>query len=156
MQKKIFQNPKVSYQLTTSESQINIMWDTVITKYSGDPHLESLTLQNVSTKAVQTVPCGGLFLAIGHTPNTQALKTSGIRLDDEGATLSREATNTHIASGYVVARDNVYTNIEGVFACGDVVDKTYKQVASAVGTGCMAAIAAERWLEKRNRAVAKL
>ncbi len=80
--------------------------------------------------------CEGLFLAIGHIPNTKKLHETGIELDEEG---------------YVVTQNHVYCNLPGVFACGDVADKTYRQVATAVGSGCMAAIAAERWLMGRAK-----
>jgi thioredoxin reductase (NADPH) len=77
-----------------------------------------------------------LFIAIGHVPNTTGLLQAGIELDEEG---------------YVITKNHVYCNFPGVFACGDVADKIYRQVATAVGSGCMAALAAERWLAGRAK-----
>jgi thioredoxin reductase (NADPH) len=97
---------------------------------SGDKTLGELKLKNVKTGALETVPAAGLFLAIGHEPNTGLFK--GILNLDE--------------VGYVKTDGHTRTNIEGVFAAGDCVDHVYRQGITAAGQGCMAAIQAERWL----------
>ncbi len=124
MQKRVFENPK-----------IDIMWDTVVVGYKGENFLEKIVVKNVKTGEEKEIEVGGLFIAIGHDPNTKMLKGTGLELDEKG---------------YIKVRDNVYTNIEGVFAAGDVHDNVYRQAITAAGFGAMAAIAAERWLEAKH------
>lgn len=88
--------------------------------------------QNTVTGEETEIETAGLFVAIGHEPLTKELRGTGLELDE---------------NGYIKVRDNVYTNIDGVFTGGDVQDRVYRQAISAAGLGCMAAIAAERWLE---------
>lgn len=101
---------------------------------SGDKTLGQLKLKNIKTGAVETVPAAGLFLAIGHEPNTGLFK--GILSLDE--------------VGYVKTDGHTRTNIEGIFAAGDCVDHVYRQGITAAGQGCMAAIQAERWLAEHS------
>lgn len=101
---------------------------------SGDKTLGELKLKNVKTGAVETVAAAGLFLAIGHEPNTGLFKGI-LNLDDVG---------------YVKTDGHTRTNIEGVFAAGDCVDHVYRQGITAAGQGCMAAIQAERWLAEHS------
>ena len=89
-------------------------------------------MRNVLTDEISTLPVTGLFVAIGHQPNTDLFKGI-LDMEDTGY------LNTQPGSSY--------TNVEGVFACGDVQDHTYRQAITAAGSGCMAAIDAERWLE---------
>jgi thioredoxin reductase (NADPH) len=123
MQKRLIEHPK-----------IEILWNTVIEGYEGETVLERLKLRNVKTNERYTQEVGGLFMAIGHTPNTKWLLNTGLEFEQ----------------GYIKVRDNVYTNIEGVFACGDVHDTHYRQAVTAAGFGCMAAISADRWIEAKN------
>ena len=123
MQDRLFANPK-----------INVIWDSIVEDVEGkDNPLEvtSLTLRNVKTGAVSKMPIEGLFVAIGHTPNTALFKDD---LDID-------------ADGYLITKpDSTATNIPGVFAAGDVQDKIFRQAVTAAGTGCMAAIEAEKFL----------
>jgi len=114
-----------------ANEKIEFLWDTVVEGLLGDSKLEGAVVRNVKTGAVTTLPVTGLFVAIGHRPNTDLFKG---QLDMED-------------NGYLVTRpDSSFTNVEGVFACGDVQDHTYRQAITAAGSGCMAAIDAERWL----------
>jgi thioredoxin reductase (NADPH) len=124
MQQRAFDNPK-----------IDIMWDTVVEEYLGDGQLSGLRLRNVHTNEVNDVQFGGVFIAIGHKPNT-GLFQGHLQMKD---------------NGYLVTQpDSSYTDVPGVFACGDVQDDVYRQAITAAGSGCMAAIDAERWLEEQH------
>ena len=112
-------NPKIAF-----------MTDTVVEEVQGTGAVEGLLLRNLKTGARSTFPCQGLFLAIGHEPNTGIFK-GRVELD---------------ASGYVVCKRHTETSVPGVFAAGDVRDPRYRQAVSAAGSGCMAAIDAERYL----------
>jgi len=124
MQERALNNPKIEF-----------MWNTVVEDLVGDTKLEGAVVRNVLTDEVTTLPVTGLFVAIGHRPNTDLFK--GV-LDMED-------------NGYLVTQPgSSYTNIPGVFACGDVQDHTYRQAVTAAGSGCMAAIDCERWLESQH------
>ena len=124
MQQRAFDNPK-----------IEIMWDTVVEEYLGEGQISGLKLRNVNTDEVNDVQFSGVFVAIGHKPNT-GLFAGQLDLKD---------------NGYLITKpDSSYTNVEGVFACGDVQDDIYRQAITASGSGCMAAIDAERWLEDQH------
>lgn len=114
------------------EGKAEILWDTVVTDVLGDQSITGVRLRNTKTGEEYDKPCRGMFLAIGHTPNTELFREF-LDLDD---------------AGYIkLARPfSTYTKIEGVFASGDVADHVYRQAVTAAGTGCMAAIDAERWL----------
>ena len=123
MAERAERNPKISF-----------IWNTVVTEVLGTDQegVTGLRLQNTVTGEESQMEVGGLFLGIGHKPNTDLFH----------GVLEMEET------GYLVTR-GVRTNIEGVFACGDAMDKVYRQAVTAAGTGCMAAIEAERWLAER-------
>ncbi|MFZ8967775.1 MAG: thioredoxin-disulfide reductase [Ilumatobacteraceae bacterium] len=124
MQQRAFDNPK-----------IEILWNHTVTAINGDSRLEGVDVTNTVDGTVSTLPVTGLFVAIGHRPNTDLF--AGILDMDE--------------TGYLVtAPGSTATNIDGVFACGDVQDHTYRQAITAAGSGCMAAIDAERWLEAQH------
>ncbi|MFD8380438.1 thioredoxin-disulfide reductase [Streptomyces sp. NPDC059679] len=120
MQERAFADPKISF-----------IWDSEVTEIRGDNKLAGLTLRDVKTGETSELPATGLFIAIGHDPRTELFKGQ-LDLDDEG---------------YLkVASPSTRTNLAGVFAAGDVVDHTYRQAISAAGTGCSAALDAERYL----------
>lgn len=111
---------------------VQFHWNTVVTDVLGESSITGLRLRDTRTGAESTLDVKGLFVAIGHTPATGFLRGSGIELDDKG----------YIALKHRDSR----TNIEGVFAAGDVADSVYRQAITAAGMGCMAALDAERWL----------
>ena len=124
MQQRAFNNPK-----------IEIVWNTVVDELHGTSKLEGATVRNVGTGEVRTLPVTGLFVAIGHRPNTDLFK-GVLQMDDNGYLITQSGST--------------YTDVNGVFACGDVQDHTYRQAVTAAGSGCMAAIDTERWLEATN------
>ena len=121
MQERAFANPK-----------IEILWNTVVDDLVGTAKLEGAVVRNVVTGAVSTLAVTGLFVAIGHRPNTDLFK-GVLAMEDNGYLVTKPGSS--------------YTDVEGVFACGDVQDHTYRQAITAAGSGCMAAIDTERWLE---------
>jgi len=125
MQDRAFKNPKISF-----------IWDTEVTEVLGNEEVNGLSLRNVKNDEVSTLPVQGLFLAIGHKPNTDLFQ--GILKTDQ--------------NGYLAPGDFTMTNIPGVFAAGDVTDHRYRQAVTAAGDGCRAAIDVERWLEAEAQA----
>ena len=115
--------------------KIEFLWNTVVTEVLGNEQdgVTGLRLKDTRSGEEREMAVGGLFIAIGHRPNTALFK--GVLDMDE--------------QGYLIT-DGVRTNIEGVFACGDAMDRVYRQAVTAAGTGCMAAIEAERWLETQE------
>ena len=125
MQDRAHKNPKIEF-----------MWNTSVTDLLGDDKLAGVTTVNNETGETGQLDVTGLFIAIGHKPNTDLFR--GVLDMDE-------------STGYLVTRpDSTYTNVPGVFACGDVKDSVYRQAITAAGSGCMAAIDAERWLEDQG------
>ncbi|WP_055545948.1 thioredoxin-disulfide reductase [Streptomyces sp. NBRC 110028] len=120
MQERAFADPKISF-----------VWDSEVTEIHGNGKLSGLTLRDVKKDETSELPVTGLFIAIGHDPRTELFKGQ-LHLDDEGY-LKVESPSTR-------------TNVPGVFAAGDVVDHTYRQAITAAGTGCAAALDAERFL----------
>ncbi len=115
-----------------AEANPKIRWalNSVVTDIHGDQSLTGVRLRDTNTGAERDLPVGGLFIAIGHEPRTEIVRAQ-IDLDDEG---------------YIRTGVGTRTNIDGVFAAGDVVDHTYRQAITAAGTGCQAALDAERYL----------
>jgi len=115
--------------------KIEILYNRIITEIRGDDLIKQVILQDVITKKKEVKEAGGVFFAIGHIPNTDFLKGQ-IQLDEKG---------------YIITKGkSTYTNVEGVFAAGDVQDSVYKQAITAAGSGCMASIDAERWLIEKG------
>ena len=129
LQKRLFEHPK-----------INVVWDTVVEEVTGKEaplNVTGVKLKNIKTGAASDLKVDGLFIAIGHTPNTDLFK--GVLDMDE--------------NGYLItAADSTKTNIPGVFAAGDVQDHVYRQAVTAAGTGCMAALEADRFLAAHGAA----
>ena len=126
---------KIMQERALSNPKIDIMWNTVVDDLVGTDKLEAALVRNTVTGEQSRLNVTGLFVAIGHRPNTDLFK--GV-LDMED-------------NGYLItASGSTYTNIPGVFACGDVQDHTYRQAITAAGSGCMAAIDCERWLEQQH------
>lgn len=120
MQARAHENPKISFR-----------WNSVVTGVLGDERLTGITIKDVETGATSTLDVTGLFVAIGHKPNTDLFKGQ-IELRD---------------NGYISVHHGSRTSVEGVFSSGDVQDDVYRQAITAAGSGCMAALEAERWLE---------
>ena len=124
MQQRAFDNPK-----------IEILWNHTVTEINGADKVESIEVTDTTSGATSTLAVTGVFIAIGHRPNTD-LFTGVLDMDETGYLETVPGSSR--------------TNIEGVFACGDVQDHTYRQAITAAGSGCMAAIDAERWLESQH------
>ena len=120
MQKRLLENPKVE-----------VIWDSVVDEALGDKVLTGVRVRNLKTEQTHIVHTGGLFYAVGHVPNTSFLERQ-VQLDDTGYIVTKPGTTQ--------------TSVAGVFAAGDVQDRQWRQAITAAGTGCMAALEAERFL----------
>jgi thioredoxin reductase (NADPH) len=128
---------KIMKDRAMNNSKISFIWDSVVDEIYGDPKeggVKGVRLKNVRTGAVQDRKLDGVFIAIGHEPNTK-LFVGQLETDD---------------LGYLITHDGTKTNVPGAFACGDVQDRVYRQAVTAAGSGCMAAIDAERFLESHG------
>jgi thioredoxin reductase (NADPH) len=130
MQDRAFANPKIDFK-----------WNSVVTDVGGDGTVDVLHLRDTRTDDTSELDVGGLFVAIGHDPNTKLFEGQ-VDLDENGYVVLPHAGST-------------LTSVDGVFAAGDVADHVYRQAVTAAGTGCMAAIEAERWIEARRHAAAQ-
>ncbi len=126
---------KIMQERAKANPKIKFLWDSEVVEAVGDQKLTDLRIKNVKTGEEQLLPVGGLFVAIGHDPRSE-LFAGQLKTDEEGYLL--------------VEGRSTRTAIDGVFACGDVVDHTYRQAVTAAGTGCSAAIDAERWLASQE------
>ncbi len=125
---------KIMQDRAIANEKISFLWNHVVAGISGTSMLEGVTVRNVLTDETSELPVTGLFVAIGHKPNTDLFKGQ-LEMEESGYLV------TGLAGGAST------TNVDGVFACGDVQDHTYRQAITAAGSGCEAAIDAERWLE---------
>jgi thioredoxin reductase (NADPH) len=130
MQDRAFANPKIDFR-----------WNSVVTDVGGDGTVDVVHLRDTLTDDPSELAVGGLFVAIGHDPNTKLFEGQ-VDLDENGYVVLPRAGSTA-------------TSVEGVFAAGDVADHVFRQAVTAAGTGCMAAMEAERWIEARRHAAAR-
>ncbi|HEY7125064.1 MAG TPA: thioredoxin-disulfide reductase [Ktedonobacterales bacterium] len=123
MQERALKHPKISF-----------LWDTAVEEVEGENAVQGVQVRNVKSGTTSTLAVQGVFIAIGHEPNTSLFK--GLIEMDE--------------MGYITPREHTMTNVPGIFAAGDVTDHRYRQAVTAAGDGCRAAIDAERWLESQG------
>jgi thioredoxin reductase (NADPH) len=128
---------QVMQQRIREAANIRIYWNTEVEEIIGDMRVESVRIRNNRTNKIDTIPVNGFFVAIGHDPNSGIFKP-WLDMDDTGYIKTVPGTTR--------------TNIDGVFAAGDVQDRIYRQAVTAAGSGCMAALDAERWLALKPKA----
>lgn len=126
---------KALQDLVKSKQNLEFIFDTVVEEVLGKDKVSGVRLKNVQTGEVREMAIDGIFVAIGHKPNTDFLK-GHLELDERG---------------YIKVRDEIYASVEGVFSAGDVSDHRYRQGVTAAGAGCKAALEVEEYLEKINR-----
>ena len=126
---------KVMQERAFGNKKIQFHWNTIIEEIKGSQKVSQITIKDIKTSKVESLEVGGLFVAIGHEPNTKLFKNQ-IELDDQG---------------YIVLKDHTRTSIEGVFSAGDVHDHRYRQAVTAAGFGCMAAIDVDKYLSEQLR-----
>ena len=124
---------KIMQEKAVKNKKISFIWDSVVEDILGGDagHVTGVRVKNVKSGAVSDIPCSGVFIAIGHTPNTKIFEGK-LEMDEKG---------------YIVLKERTFTSVTGVFAAGDVADPYYRQAITAAGMGCMAAIDVERFLE---------
>jgi len=125
---------KVMQERAINNNKIKFHWDSEIINIKGDQKMQQAVLKNIKTGEEKTLNVAGLFVAIGHEPNTKLFKNQ-IDLDNEG---------------YIKLKNKTHTNIDGVFAAGDVHDRNYRQAITAAGFGCMAAIDVDKYLTEKS------
>ena len=126
---------KIMQERALHNEKIDFVWNAAVDEVLGDDGVTGVRVRDVETDETREIPVEALFIAIGHKPNTDLLKGQ-VELDPVG---------------YIKAEPGgSRTSVEGVFACGDAMDPTYRQAVTAAGTGCMAAIDAERWLAEQG------
>jgi len=133
LQDRLFKNPKIT-----------VLWDHTVQEILGEtspaPQVKGVRVRNVKTGAEREIATDGVFVAIGHSPNTELFRGK-LAMDGEGYLITRPASTA--------------TDVEGVWAAGDVQDKIFRQAVTAAGTGCMAALEAEKWLARQEARVAE-
>jgi thioredoxin reductase (NADPH) len=130
-----FRASKIMADRVLSHDKIEVVWNTIVTEIHGDSSVTGVTLEDVNSGETRQFPTDGVFVAIGHKPNTEIFADQ-LESDENGYIIVEPGTTR--------------TSVEGVFAAGDVADHVYRQAVTAAGTGCMAAIDAERWLANQE------
>lgn len=130
-----FRASKIMAERALAHEKIDVIWNTIVTEIHGDNSVTGVTLEDTGTGEQRHFPTSGVFIAIGHKPNTDIF-AGQLELDENGYVLVEPGTTR--------------TSVEGVFVAGDVADHVYRQAVTAAGTGCMAAIDAERWLAEQE------
>jgi len=125
---------KIMQERAINNKKIKFHWDSAVIDIKGDQKMRQAIIKNIKTGEEKTLDVAGLFVAIGHEPNTKLFKKQ-IELDNEG---------------YIILKNKTHTNIEGVFAAGDVHDRNYRQAITAAGFGCMAAIDVDKYLTENS------
>jgi len=138
VRKNEFRASKAMQHRVMNMPNIEVLFNTETDEILGRQAVEAVRVKNNQTSATREIPIKGFFVAIGHTPNTEIFKPY-INMDEQGYIITKPGTS--------------FTNVEGVFCAGDAQDKVYRQAVTAAGSGCMAALDAERWLALRNSAV---
>jgi thioredoxin reductase (NADPH) len=137
---------KIMQDRAHANDKIDFVWDSVVTDVLGDDSVRGVTVSNIKTGEASEIPAAGLFVAIGHTPNTKLFEGK-LEMDEQRyLVVGDRLTNDYDPGSPFATR----TSVEGVFAGGDLVDQVYRQAVTAAGMGCMAAIDAERWLETQG------
>lgn len=135
VRRDVLRASRIMQERALTNEKIEIHWNTQVVELHGDSSLSSVSLKSTVDGTVSPLNVTGLFIAIGHKPNT-SIFTGVLDMEESGYLLTREGST--------------YTNIDGVFACGDVQDHVYRQAITAAGSGCAAAIDCERWLETQH------
>jgi thioredoxin reductase (NADPH) len=123
LQKRAFNNEKISF-----------VWDTVVDEIVGDGMVTSVKTRNVHTSEVATIEANGVFIYVGHYPNSKFLEGQ-LEMDEHG---------------YIITDERMRTSVPGVFAAGEIQDPVFRQIATSVGQGCAAAMQCEKWLSERE------
>lgn len=126
---------KIMQNRALENNKIKFHWSSTIEEINGNEKVNQITIKNLATNEKQTLEAGAVFVAIGHEPNTK-LFNGQVELDQQG---------------YIVLKNNTKTNVDGVFAAGDVHDHRYRQAVTAAGFGCMAAIDADKYLSENSK-----
>lgn len=130
-----FRASKIMADRVLNNPKIQVIWDSEVKEILADQMVKGVKIQNLKTKEIRELKVDGVFMAIGHKPNTDIFKGQ-LKMNDVGYLITEQKST--------------YASVPGVFACGDVQDPVYRQAITAAGTGCMAAIDAERWLESHG------
>ena len=132
--KSEFKASKIMQDRVLKHPKIKVIWDSAIERINGKDQVEFVTLKNIKDNTIQEIPTDGVFVAIGHTPNTKVF-AGQLEMD---------------RLGYLTIIDETRTKIDGVFVAGDVFDARYRQAVTAAGSGCKAAIDVEKYLEEMD------
>ncbi len=135
VRREVMRASKVMQDRLWANKKIEVLWNTIPVQILGDKNVTGIAIRDVKTNKERTLEAGGFFYAIGHQPNTEFLERQ-LELDETGYIKTKPGTT--------------YTSIPGIFACGDVQDRVYRQAVTAAGTGCMAALECERYVSEHQ------